>query len=144
MSQLTIFLSKFIGLSTLLVSLSMIARKDRTVAVVTSLLQDRPLLFVLGLLMLFGGLAIVIGHNVWSGGVLPIVVTLVGWLVLIRGLLILLLPAAAIADFLELIRFEKLFYLYAAIACAIGLYLTYAGFRGGTAQRETRLELFEQ
>jgi hypothetical protein len=35
------------------------------------------------------GLAIVIGHNVWSGGALPVIVTLFGWIILIRGVVLL-------------------------------------------------------
>jgi hypothetical protein len=62
-------------------------------------------------------------------GTLPVVVTLVGWLILIRGLLLLFLsPAAAIGLFAGL-HFEQLFYLYAGITFIIGAYLAYAGFR---------------
>jgi hypothetical protein len=28
---------------------------------------------------LLGGLAMVLAHNVWSGGPLPVIVTLIGW-----------------------------------------------------------------
>ena len=33
-------------------------------------------------------IAMAIGHNVWSGGALPIVVTLVGWLIFAKGLML--------------------------------------------------------
>src|SRR5690348_14216277 len=38
------------------------------------------------------GTALVIGHNVWSGGVLPVVVTLLGWLTLIKGIALMAMP----------------------------------------------------
>lgn len=31
------------------------------------------------------GIAVVLGHNVWSGGWLPVVVTAVGWAALLKG-----------------------------------------------------------
>jgi len=41
---------------------------------------------------LCAGLALVLAHNVWSGGALPILVTIVGWISLLKGLMILILP----------------------------------------------------
>jgi hypothetical protein len=41
------------------------------------------------------GLAIVIGHNVWSGGALLVIVTLLGWIILIRGVVLLFLSPSA-------------------------------------------------
>jgi hypothetical protein len=35
------------------------------------------------------GLALVLGHNVWSGGPLAIAVTLMGWATLVKGLALL-------------------------------------------------------
>jgi hypothetical protein len=43
-------------------------------------------MFSCAVISLAAGFAMIIGHNVWSGGALPITVTLVGWLILARGL----------------------------------------------------------
>ena len=48
-----------------------------------------------GLLGMTAGLAIVLSHNRWRGGPLPIMVTLFGWASLIKGSLLLLLSPAA-------------------------------------------------
>jgi hypothetical protein len=70
------------------------------------------------------------GHNVWSGGVLPVGVTLTGWLMLIKGLILLCLsPGAAYGVLLAGTRFEQLFYLYMGTGLLLGICLTYAGFR---------------
>jgi hypothetical protein len=87
-------------------------------------------MFIAGVIALLTGLAMVLGHNVWSGGALPVIVTLVGWLTLIKGLLILFLsPEAAVGFFLGGLHYEQLFYLYTAISLIFGVYLTYGGFR---------------
>jgi hypothetical protein len=52
-----------------------------------------------------------LGHNVWSGGALPVVVTLVGWVALIKGLLLLFLsPEAAAGLYLGGLHYEQPFY----------------------------------
>jgi hypothetical protein len=43
------------------------------------------------------GVLIILGHNVWSGGALPVVVTLVGWSILAKGLLLLCVAPEALA-----------------------------------------------
>ena len=74
-----------IGLFTLIVAGSMLAEKPRAMEMVRAFLQDRPALLVLGVLGTAAGLAIVLGHQRWTGGVLPLVVTVIGWVILIRG-----------------------------------------------------------
>ena len=74
------------------------------------------------------GLAIFLGHNVWSGGALPIIVTLLGSIILIRGVVLLFLSPQGKVRLFEMFRFAELFYLYVGITLVLGLYLTFAGF----------------
>ena len=81
---LTIFLGKLIRLYCIMVALALMARKRTTVTTVNVLVRNPPLLSfaeVLGL----AGRAMVPGHNIWSGGALSVVITLVGWQTVIRG-----------------------------------------------------------
>lgn len=132
MSRLTIYLAKFIGLFLLIVSLSMFLDRDSIIEMATALIDDRALLLIVGLIALGIGLAIVVGHNVWSGGLVPIVITLFGWSQFLRGMALLLLPAEMQIAFFQLMRLEDLFYLYAGIPLVLGAYLTYAGFTSNT------------
>ena len=130
MTNQTRFLSRLIGLYELIAALSMGTRRPAAVETVTALVHDRPLLFLVGVITLAAGLALVLVHNVWSGGALAVVVTLIGWITLIKGLLFLFLPPAAAVDFfLGQLHYEQLFYLYAAISLILGVYLAYGGFR---------------
>ena len=129
MSPLTIFLSRLIGLFAVLVSLSLLMARKSGVEAVDALIHDRPLMLTIGMIVLLGGLAMVLSHNIWSGGALPVVVTLFGWIILIRGVLILFLSPDAMVSLFEVFRFEEFFYVYAAIPLILGLYLTYAGFK---------------
>jgi len=132
MAPLTIFLSRLIGLFALLTGLAMALRRESIVATALMLVRDPALLFVLGMIALLGGLAMVLSHNIWSGGAAPVIITLLGWIFLIRGLLLLSLPTEEIAGLFTLFRFEELYYAYIGITLALGVFLTYAGFKART------------
>src|SRR6516164_7197336 len=91
MSPRTRFLSKLIGLYLILISVAMAIHKQATVDTMNALVRNAPELLVTGMIAVAAGLAIVLGHNVWSGGARPVIVTLTGWLVLIKGVLLLFL-----------------------------------------------------
>ena len=130
MSPRTLFLARMIGLCCILVALAMLLRGQSTVDAVTGLLRDAPLMVVVGVITLAAGLAMVLAHNVWSGGAIAVIVTVIAWATLVKGLLFLILtPEAEATLFLKGLHFPEFFYLYAGIALAIGAYLTYAGFR---------------
>jgi hypothetical protein len=77
-----------------------------------------------------------LGHNARSGGVLPVVVTLTGWLMLIKGSMFLFLsPEAVYGTLLTGIHFEQLFYIYMAFVLMLGTCLTYAGFKSMGSSR---------
>jgi hypothetical protein len=72
---------------------------------------------------------IVLAHNVWSGGVLPILVTLFGWASLIKGMLLLVLsPETESRVFIVGLGYEQHPNLFATFALLLGVYMTYLGF----------------
>jgi hypothetical protein len=126
----TLFLSRLIGLYCILIGLSMMTRGQATVETVTALLQNSAMTLILGVITLAAGLAMVLAHNIWSGGALIVVVTLVGWMALIKSLFFLFLPHEMEAGlFLGQLHYRELFYVYAAISLVLGVYLTYGGFK---------------
>ena len=130
MSPRTLFLSKLIGLYCILAALAMMTRRQAIVETVTALLQNPSMMLILGGITLAAGLAMVLAHNIWSGGALAVVVTLVGWITLIKSLLFLFLPPEMAAGlYLRQLHYQQLFYLYGAIALVLGIYLTYSGFK---------------
>jgi len=136
MSSRTIFLSRLFGLYCILVIPSMVLHRQATVDWMTALLNNPALLWVLSVITLTIGLAMVLAHNVWSGGALPVVVTLVGWATLIKGLLFLFLPSGFESEFvLSALRNPLLFYVWMTPSLLVGIYLTYGGF----ASKATRM-----
>lgn len=126
MSTRTLFISRLLGLYYLIASLVMSTHKQAIVEIENTLVHTPAMLFIAGIMALFGGLALVLTHNVWSGGALPVVVTLVGWITLIKGVFLMMPGTSA---FWEFFHYEQMFYLYASICFVIGAYLTYEGFK---------------
>jgi len=128
MRHRTLFLSRLIGIYSLVLSLSMVVHKTAMIELVSDLSQAPPLLFIGGMCILLAGLAMVLLHNVWKGGALPIIVTLIGWAILVRGIVLVFISPAGAAALYEALHFERLYYVYTAIPLLVGGYLTYAGF----------------
>src|SRR5664279_1992575 len=133
MTARTIFLSRLIGLYCILVIPSMVLQRQATVDWMTALFHNQSLMWVLSVITLTIGLAMVLAHNVWSGGALAVVVTLVGWAVLIKGLLFLFLPSGVESELiLNVLRNPLPFYVWMTPSLLIGIYLTYGGFSSRT------------
>ena len=129
MAPRTIFLSRLIGLFGIVFPLAMIMHPGASVDVMTALAHDPPLVLLIGILGTVAGLAIVLSHNLWSGGALTVVVTLLGWIILVRGLLLLLLTPETFVKLFESFHFDQFLLLYLAIPLVLGVYLTWGGFR---------------
>ncbi len=130
MSSRTIFLSRLIGLYCIVIAVSMMTRRQATVETVTALLQNPSMMLIVGIITLAAGLAVVLAHNIRSGSALVVVVTLVGWITLIKSLFFLFLPPEIEAGlFLGQLHYRQLFYMYTAISLVLGVYLTYGGFK---------------
>ena len=125
MSRLTVFLARFIGLFTVVLMVALLVRGSATVEAAVA---DGPVMLVYALISLATGVAMILGHNVWSGGALPVVVTLVGWLILAKGLMLLLVTPDALQQIFDHMHYGEHYYLYLAPSLVIGLYLTWAGF----------------
>ena len=125
MSRLTVFLARFIGLFTVVLVVALLVRGSATVEAAVA---DGPVMLVYAIISLATGVAMILGHNVWSGGALPVVVTLVGWLILAKGLMLLFVTPDALQQIFDHMHYGEHYYLYLAPSLVIGLYLTWAGF----------------
>ena len=133
MNSLTLYLGRLLGLFTLITSFWLLVERQNAISTIPALLGNRPVMVIFAIMSLSAGLAIVLAHNIWSGGALPILVTLIGWVMLIRGVLFLFLPPEATLYVLAAMQFEQFFYVYLAIPFILGMYLTYLSFSPHTA-----------
>ena len=127
MSTPTIFLGRLLGLYLVAISIGMLANRRRTLATLDDMARSGPWMLFSGMVATAAGLAVVLAHNIWSGGALPVVVTLVGWAALLKGVALLLAPAQ-MADAYKGVGFERFFHLWLVAVLALGLWLTAMSF----------------
>lgn len=98
----------------------MMSHKQTTVETMTALMHDGPLLFCMGLIGMVAGLAIILAGRAGSRGTLPIVVTIVGWIAFLKGLVLMILPSATAVKYFEALQYERFFYMYMSVTLVLG------------------------
>jgi hypothetical protein len=137
MSPLTRYLSRLLGVFLLVMAVSEWTQPGLLTVVAPAMLDQPALLWVSGTLTFASGLAIVLGHNVWSDPVAA-VVSLLGWMMTIKGAAILLVPAAGWIALLGALHYPSHSGVYTIIPALAGAYLTYSGFARQRQQRAER------
>ena len=89
MSPTTVFLGKLLGLYLIAISIGMLVSRRRTLESLDEMARSGPWMLFSGMVATAAGLAVVIAHNVWSGGALAVAVTIAGWAALLKGLVLL-------------------------------------------------------
>jgi hypothetical protein len=129
---LTKYFARLIGLWVVLTVLGIAANRQASFDALNAFFSDPALMWITGIFTVLVGLVIVVAHNYWTGGVLPVLVTLYGWVALIKGLLFVWLPSSAQTEFYRALHFEKFYGVYFVVALALGGYLVYGGFKTET------------
>src|SRR5262245_36747134 len=113
----TSFLARLIGLFLIVVSLAMLVQKQGLAPAISALVQDRTALLVVAMIGLAAGLAMILVHNVWSRGVLPVVVTLIGSFLMLRDALVLFLPPEALRALFDAFHVERFYTSTRSLIC---------------------------
>ena len=128
MSTTTVLLGRLLGLYLIAIAIAMLVNKRRTLTTLDEMTRSGPWMLFSGMVATAAGLAIVLGHNVWTGGALAIVVTLSGWAALIKGLALLLVPPSAMVSAYKALGFERYFYAWMGAVLVLGLWITLDAF----------------
>jgi hypothetical protein len=128
MSVRTVFLARLFGLYCIIIAAAMLPQAEAFAAIVHAFVADAPLVLIAGVFTLFGGLALVLLHNYWSGGVLTVVITLIGWLTLIKAVVLVVLPTNRLVALYGGVSPTHIL-ISGSLTLLLGIYLTVAGFR---------------
>jgi hypothetical protein len=127
MMAMSVWIAKLVGPVLLVAAIPMVASTKDLQEIAREFLKDRALIYVTGVLVMVGGLAIVNTHNVWIAD-WPVIITLFGWAMIIGGAVRVALPAvvrnigAAMIDLPSVTRVSGAFW------ALIGAYLIYKGY----------------
>jgi hypothetical protein len=130
MTSRTLYLSRLLGLFLLVLTAAEITQRSALAKTAIAIANDPVLLLVCGMLTLAAGLGIVLGHNEWRGGAVPVVVTVLGWLMLLKGAALVVVPQVLWVGIVQASGFADHYAIYGMLPLVLGAWLTFAGFRG--------------
>lgn len=128
MTAFTIYFAQLAGLYFIILGIILIVRKAAIIDLMPKMAENQPFVFLAGMIRIIIGLAVLIGNGPWSNRALSIVVALIGWITLVRGVAMLLVTPQQQRKLIDYWRREAAYYTAAAIVLGLGLYLARAGF----------------
>jgi hypothetical protein len=119
--------SRVLGPFLVIVDVTAVVRASDTRAVVSEFEASSLWSWVAGAFVLISGLIIVAGHQYWRGAA-AIIVSVLGWLITLRGLLLLAFPKVFVSVANSMIGAQGWWVALCVAFALVGLYLTYVGW----------------
>ena len=123
----SIFLARLLGPVFLIVGASILFNPKVFRDIAAEVVRSVTLVYLFGFIDFAAGLAIVLSHNVWLMG-WPVLITLIGWLLLIRGTVRVLIPETVMGYAAKVLGNKQLIPVAGVVTGIIGLVLCYFGY----------------
>ena len=127
----SILLAKFIGPYIIVIGMGLLFNPKTYQKIMEDFFKNAALVYVTGLITFVAGLAIVMSHNLW-GLDWRIIITLLGWNVLIKGVWLIISPDTSAKMAALFAKNNKLATIPWIIMLVIGIFLTVKGYSIGT------------
>lgn len=126
MLETSIFLAKVIGLVSVISTVAVLIRYKKSLTLEEAAAKSPGVTYLTGFAILILGVLLVVSHSVWTSD-WRLVITIVGWLVLLKGAGRMFFPDA-VRRLIEKKRDDRRFLLGEVVVFCVGLYLLYYGF----------------
>lgn len=121
----TIIITQILGITFTVLGLSLLLNKKGAVALLEEATKNTAMMWLFGFISLIMGAILITFNNVWSSG-LELLITVLGWIALLKGIFILVFPEM----FMPLYRSYKkgnMISFSGVVVFILGLILLYAG-----------------
>ena len=125
--QTSIFLARLLGPLLLLPGIGVLLNQRAFRAMASEVIGSVTLVYLFGLMDFAAGLAILLVHNVWVAD-WRVIITLLGWLLLIRGLVRVLLTETVMGYAKNIMRGQNVYLISGTVLSLLGLVLCYFGY----------------
>ncbi len=120
-------LAQILGLYFIIVGVIVLYRRRAIMPAVSRLVANRPLLLVMGLMEILGGIAIVLTYPVFTFDA-DGVISIIGWVLLVEGVLYFALPSRKVQRFVRRFNTQTWYRAGGVLSFVIGVYLAGSGF----------------
>jgi hypothetical protein len=123
--MITQIIAQVLGIVFAVLGLSILFNHKKSDSMIEGLMRDRSLLWSFGFMLTTMGAVVVVLNNVWTGG-LTLFVTIIGWMTLLKGVVILLWPNWTVSTYNHMGK-KQMAMLGGIGALIVGVALFYAG-----------------
>lgn len=123
----SIFLARLFGIAYITMGIGMMFNLKTYQKVMEDFSKNAAVILYGGLMALFIGLLIILSHNVWVAG-WPVLITLLGWGAVIKGIWLLVFPDTVTKFMKAYIKKAATLRIHAAVALLLGAVLAVLGY----------------
>jgi len=124
----TIFIAQFMGIFMLGAGLSMLFQRGMVKDILDEVFGSRAITYLLGMLEFIGSLLLLLSHNIWTGGPLPVLVTVLSWILFIEGGFYLSASKKTIGELRKVITKDSFYIPLSVFYLVIAFYFIYSAF----------------
>jgi len=121
--DISVIIAQVLGIFFAVVGIAMVVSSKATGSAIEESVEHKGMLFMWGFLALLIGAVVVALNNLWTTG-LPLLVTILGWLAIVKGAFILLAPGAAASLYRKFSKGGMIVFC-GVVAFVLGLVLLY-------------------
>lgn len=125
--QASLFIARLLGPMFIVVGIALPLRQQMFRSILDEFIRSGVLMYLAGFFGLLGGIALILTHNVWAAD-WRLIITLIGWLTLIRALITIFQPQWMVVAGTAVLDRRGVFLVAAVLNLVIGLVLSYFGY----------------
>lgn len=126
--EISLLLAKIIGIYLVVDGLVAITKQAELGEILEEFKTHRSAVLFYGLMIFIIGLVLVSIHNIWSGAAFQIALSLLGWALVLKGLLISLLPHSFFEFLISTLNKPVIYNVAGSISVILGAWLAISGF----------------
>ena len=123
----SIFIAKLFAVAYLAIGLGMLLNPKYYRAMMKDMMKSKGFMYLGGIMALMAGFFLVYYHNIWKES-WTVLITVFGYLALIKGVLLLVAPEWFAESFADLLKKPKYFTAIGVFALVVGIFFGYFGF----------------
>ncbi len=126
--ETSLLVAQFLGVIYLVLGLGLLFNTGYYQKAFSGFVKDGTAMYFGGLCALVVGLLLTKYHNIWTGEWWIVFISLIGWLALIKGILIFLVPKNMARLTQPWLKTKGIFYIMVLFMLALGVIFSYYGF----------------